>query len=431
MTPNERFNANDDEPSETGRLDLVSMADIEPERVRWLWPGRIPLAKLSVIAGIQGLGKSFFTLDMASRISNGTPWPDSRDDYNEAGNVILLSAEDALADTVRPRLDSAKANVDRIKAIQGVKLTDRSGQRSFDLQSDLLLLSEAVEDIGDVRLIVFDPIDSYFGSHVNSNRGEDVRAVLGPLADLAESSGAAVVAVKHLNKTPNPSALFRVCGSIAYTTIPRAVWLIAEDPGEPQCRLLLKLKFNLAKAEPNLAFSINHPGVVNWFDGYVDATADEVMGDRPKNDNETPSRVDDAVEFLTEALSNGQEKAKDIMKWAAENGIAKTTLNRAKTKMRIKPRKMWSGTAHAWVWALPEGTQDDTDENLGHVGHVGHLRGEGTQGTQDTHHGVIRELLDTFPDQPSSDRRTSVNGEVVGRTREGTTAPDPSEPRNQ
>ncbi|MCH8315458.1 MAG: AAA family ATPase [Planctomycetes bacterium] len=222
MNANERFN----EPAEnadTGRLAVVSLADVEPERVQWLWPGRLPLRKLSLIAGQQGLGKSFLTLDLASRVSTGTPWPDALDDHNPQGNVILLSAEDALADTVRPRLDWAGANVDRIKAIEGVAEVDHTGQRSFDLQRDIYLLSEAVEEIGEVRLIVFDPIDSYLGQNVNPNRGNDIRRVLGPLAELAEHSGAAVVAVAHLNKSPNPNALYRVCGSIAYPTPTREI----------------------------------------------------------------------------------------------------------------------------------------------------------------------------------------------------------------
>lgn len=427
MTPNERFNATD-EPAESGRLAVVSLADVEPEFVKWLWPGRIPLGKLSVIAGIQGLGKSFLTLDMAARISNGTPWPDSRDDYNEQGSVILLSAEDALADTVRPRLDWAGANVNRIKAIEGTRNVDHEGQRSFDLQRDILLLSDLVEELGDVRLIVFDPIDSYLGQNVNPNRGNDIRRVLGPLAELADSSGAAVVAVAHLNKTPNTNALFRVCGSIAYTTIARAAWLVAEDKGEPQRRLFLKLKFNLSQAEPNLAFTINH-GQVNWCDGYVEQTADEVMGEQPKNADEAPSKIAEAVEFLNEALAGGAMKATEIQKGAVENGVKKGTLDRAKSKLRIKPQLIRCANKQTWWWALPEGTQDQPDRNLAHLGDLAHLgHDRDTQGTQDTHRESIREqtVQTSFShEQPSSDRAVTPKG----CEKSSTAARDSSEPR--
>jgi hypothetical protein len=38
--------------------DLVCVADVAAERVRWLWPGRIPLGKLTVLDGDPGVGKS-------------------------------------------------------------------------------------------------------------------------------------------------------------------------------------------------------------------------------------------------------------------------------------------------------------------------------------------------------------------------------------
>ena len=396
MNANERFN----EPAEnadTGRLAVVSLADVEPQRVEWLWPGRIPLGKLSLIAGIQGLGKSFLTLDMASRISNGTPWPDALDDHNPQGNVILLSAEDALADTVRPRLDWAKANVDRIKAIEGVAEVDHTGQRSFDLQRDIYLLSEAVEEIGDVRLIVFDPIDSYLGQNINPNRGNDIRRVLGPLAELAEHSGAAVVAVAHLNKSPNTNALFRVCGSIAYTTVARAAWLIAEDPGEPDRRFFLKLKFNLAQAEPNLAFTITN-GAVNWYDGYVDVTADEVMGERRNDDDEGPSKIAEAMDFLKEALSNGQQKAADVQKWAGENGIAKSTLKRARAKLGVKHHAIWGGQRQIWYWSLDQVDQEPLTETHGTDGPDGPVD-QLDHVYQLDHRESIRDPLVTLPSE--------------------------------
>ena len=424
LTPQERFNATD-EPVDTGRLAVVSLADVEPERVQWLWPGRIPLAKLSVIAGIQGLGKSFLTLDMASRISNGTPWPDSRDDYNEAGNVILLSAEDALADTVRPRLDSCKANLARIDAVEGTHNVDHDGQRSFNLQQDIYLLSELVEKTDGVRLIVFDPIDSYLGPNVNPNRGNDIRRVLGPLAELAKSSGAAVVAVAHLNKSPNTNALFRVCGSIAYTTVARAAWLVAEDPGEPDRRFFLKLKFNLAKAEPNLAFTINQ-GRVNWCDGYVDETADEVLGERGKGDDETQSKISEAGEFLQEVLSKGEQKVVDVQNQASELGIAKSTLKRARARIGVKYRTIWGGNCTIGYLSLDRVDHESLNDTYGPDGpHGPHDRVDHVD--QLDHIKDIRGPMvqtPSLPEQPSSRRETTPNGCVD----DATLARDRSEP---
>ena len=97
------------------------LSEVTPQRIEWLWPGRFALGKLTLLSGDPGLGKSFVTLDMAARISNGVPWPDSPTVPNPRGSVVLLSAEDDLADTIRPRLDAAGADVERITAIEGVR----------------------------------------------------------------------------------------------------------------------------------------------------------------------------------------------------------------------------------------------------------------------------------------------------------------------
>lgn len=109
---------------------LVRVADVKPEKVSWLWPERIPLGKVTLIAGDLGLGKSFLTLDIAAHVSTGRPWPVSPDTPAEVGSVILLSAEDDIADTIRPRLDAAAADVEKIVFLQAVRYTEQSGTRS-------------------------------------------------------------------------------------------------------------------------------------------------------------------------------------------------------------------------------------------------------------------------------------------------------------
>lgn len=398
------------ETKDPERLCLTSLEDVKAEPIEWLWPNRIPLGKLTLIAGVQGLGKSFLVLDIASRISNGQKWPDLPDIENQPGSVILLSAEDALNDTVVPRLNWAGADLTKIKALEGVAEVDRSGQRSFDLQRDIRLLSEAVENLGDVRLIVFDPLDSYMGADVNSNQGTDVRRVLGPLAEFAESSGAAVVGVCHLNKTPSMNALFRVCGSVAYTALARAAWLVAEDPDEPGHRLLLKLKFNLAKAAEGLGWSIDR-GRVLWRDDVVDVSADEVLGDSSRSfdsENDCVSKIDEAISFLKESLSHGDQRTTTVDKWAKEAGISLSTLKRARSKLKIKPKAIWSGNKN--VWYLPSDQVDqavtctETLSPLGPLDPLGPLPllDQGDHLDQEDHIYCIRDNVDNLPLSPNN-----------------------------
>src|SRR5262249_1475485 len=95
-------------------LRAVTLSDVTPRQVEWLGKDRIAIGKLTLFAGDPGQGKSQITLDIAARITAGTDWPDSG--RAPVGNVVILSAEDAVDDTVRPRFESAGGVLDRMKA---------------------------------------------------------------------------------------------------------------------------------------------------------------------------------------------------------------------------------------------------------------------------------------------------------------------------
>src|SRR5690554_4603557 len=96
----------------------ISLSTVETKEIDWLHPGRIPKGKITIIAGDPDVGKTFLTLDIAARVSTGATWPDGAE--NKAGNVLILSAEDDLADTIVPRLKAANANLDNIFALQTI-----------------------------------------------------------------------------------------------------------------------------------------------------------------------------------------------------------------------------------------------------------------------------------------------------------------------
>lgn len=97
---------------------LTRLADVQPERVRWLWERRIPLGKLVTCDGDPGLGKSTLAVDVGATVTTGGTWPDGSV-CQYPGAVLLMSAEDGLADTVRPRFDAAGADVKKVHAVKG------------------------------------------------------------------------------------------------------------------------------------------------------------------------------------------------------------------------------------------------------------------------------------------------------------------------
>ncbi|MCB9845306.1 MAG: AAA family ATPase [Phycisphaeraceae bacterium] len=262
-----------------GGAIVVRLADVTPEPVSWLWPGRIALGKVTLIAGDPGLGKSFLTLDMAARISSGAGWPDGGE-RPAPGGVVLLSAEDSIADTIRPRLDAAGADPARIIALESIRSLGENGRvcaRSFDLSRDLPALDAAVESVGDCRLVVIDPVTAYLGG-VDSHKNAEIRGLLAPLGELAMRHRVAVVAVTHLNKAGGGPAIYRAMGSLAFAAAARAAWAVSKDRADPMRRLLLPIKNNLAPDAGGLAYRIDGAGpAVAWEAGTVHVSADEAL----------------------------------------------------------------------------------------------------------------------------------------------------------
>lgn len=333
------------------------LSDVQPEQLEWLWPGRIPLGKVTLLAGDPGLGKSFVTLDMAARVSSGRGWPDNYAAGQPAGSVILFSAEDDLADTVRPRLDRHHADPERIVAVQGVQWfeleSDRSGTRHFTLDHDLPELEKLIEETKDVRLVVVDPISAYCG-RVDSHKNAEVRAMLARLAELAAKHRVAVVAVTHLSKGAGEKAIYRAMGSLAFIAAARAGWLFTRDAGDPARRLMLPLKMNLCEDPTGLAFAI-HDGVVAWEAEPVHASVEDVIAAEleSSSDRERRSELQDAIDWLQAVLENGSVKAGEIRKLARESGISEATLRRAKKRAGVESNREGFGKGSVVLWALP------------------------------------------------------------------------------
>jgi putative DNA primase/helicase len=336
---------------------LVRLSEVEPKPVSWLWPGRFALGKLALIAGDPGLGKSFLSLDIAARVSCGTVWPDGRKPQ-PAGGVVLLNAEDDAEDTIAPRLISAGADLSRVVVLSGVRHPVNAegavAERHLDLSADLPALEEAIDAVGECRLVVVDPISAYLG-RTDSHNNAELRGVLAPLSALAARKSVALVVVTHLNKASGGPAIYRATGSIAFTGAARAVWSVSRDKNDPRRRLFLPVKNNLAHDEGGLAYEIGNTGVdggpaLAWEVGAVEQTADEALGsgDGPK----PGTKLADAVEWLRHRLAGaGAVPSLTVYSEGEKAGHSRRTVRRAMEELEVVSRPI-AGVGSEHVWEL-------------------------------------------------------------------------------
>jgi hypothetical protein len=349
-------------------LESALASSYKMKAVKWIWPNRFAIGKLGIIAGLPDEGKGQILCYITARLTSKVDkqWPCGEGTALD-GNVILLTAEDDPADTVVPRLAAAQANLDRVHIVKMVR-NEKGGRRMFSLVSDLDLLRRKVLEVGNVIAVEIDPISAYLGhGKMDSFRTTEVRAVLGPLVDLAGELGIAIVAIMHFNKKMDvTNALLRISDSLAFGAAARHVYGVIDD-AENKRKLFVRAKNNLSAAakDRTMAYSFSACKVGNdeetgeeiwqpfvlWDGKYVDVTATQAM--QAAAENRSPGAIDNAKNFLVEMLEDAPAKKTDIEEAAEAKMISERTLRRARELLKIEVKKEHK-SGGAWFWRLPD-----------------------------------------------------------------------------
>lgn len=328
---------------------LQSLADVQPVPVDWLWPGRLPLGKLVVLSGDPGTGKSFLTADLAARVSTGRAWPDG--EPCRKGAVLFMSAEDGLADTLRPRLDASGADVRHVSALDMVRRVAGDEAQPFTLADDDML-ERAFRDVRGCKLAFIDPISSFFPARTDTNSQSELRGILRPVAAAAERTGVCVVMVSHLNKSQGAKSIYRVSGSLALIAAARCGWMVVADRDDEERRLFLPTKNNLAPFRGGLAYRVTTGKTprIEWEEQAVMLTADDAMEARGG-----PDPIAEACAWLEGELAGGaMVDASHLLELAKAAGISERTLRRAKEAIGVKATRNGFGPGGGWQWSLPK-----------------------------------------------------------------------------
>lgn len=314
------------------KLKMIRMSEVQSQEIEWLWYPFIPYGKLTIIQGDPGDGKTTMVLNLAAKLSKGEAL-DENMKVTEPVNVIYQTAEDGLADTVKPRLELAGADCERIIVID-------ESDKSLSMVDERL--EQAIVRTG-ARLLILDPIQAYLGGGMDMNRANEARDMTKKLGALAEKTKCAIILIGHMNKASGNKAAYRGMGSIDFFAVARSVLLVGRVEGESNTRAVVQIKNNLAAFGHPKAFALSEDGF-KWLGDY-EITVDEVLGGITPKAN----KMEQAKQMLRElAETQSAVLSNEIFDRANKLGISKRTLENAKKELGVQTRKI----NNAWYWEL-------------------------------------------------------------------------------
>lgn len=350
-------------PQHGGSGAKVEAIPLDPTKMRpvtWLWHGRIPRGQITMLDGDPGLGKSTVALDLAARVSTGRSMPFATEKAPPA-NVLILSYEDDPDTTITPRIVAAGGDPARVLTFALKPLQDG---RDNDGSLDLGCIAEFEREVSGraAALLIVDPLSAAYSDKTDTNNDKSTRRDLKPLSKMAQRTGCAVLAIRHLTKASTGNPIYAGQGSIAIIGNARSGLMVKKHPENEDVRLLMQSKSNLGEWAQTIEYEVAGCDVndkintakIEW-KGHSDLMAEDIMSEGGNRG----TKLEAARTWLEELLSTGPMSATDIRdkcQQAQPGPHSWATVRRAQKMLGVEsyepaPEK---GQKTKWYWMLPK-----------------------------------------------------------------------------
>lgn len=309
-------------------------SNVKASEVEWIWYPYIPCGKITMLQGDPGEGKSTLIIHIAAILTKGGYLPD-RQKIKKPEMVIYQCAEDGKGDTIKPRLEQAGADCNRVAFI-------REDNEELTLEDERI--KNAIIQIG-AKMVVLDPIQAFIGHNGNMANAVKMRETLSKLSRVAEETNCAIILVGHMTKTNGGNQIYRGLGSIDIAAAARSILMVSRDKEEPWKRYMFPVKSSLAPEGEPIGFELDKEKGFHWI-GKCQIDIDELL-----SVERSTAKKDAAIKYLQTMLTEEDLPSAYIYEKMKEYGISKRTVQEAKKIAEIEAYKKGKN----WYWHMKVG----------------------------------------------------------------------------
>jgi len=319
------------------RFDTAPLQRFAPkEEIEWLWPGTIPLGKVTLIQGAAGAGKSRLALDLAARVTSGAPWPNGQPNVLPPADVLVVSRQDEGA-AITARVQRAGGDTKRLYHFREFETYDPAietrASRPISLPIDFIALELLVEEHGTFGAVIIDPLSDFCSTP------KQLAETLVKLNDLAERGRLALIVTLPANCRIDAQGRLRVTSRWP-TGDARSAWCIVPDPDDPRRRLFVAHRTNFCLEPEGLAFRLGDKGV-DWEQSSRISAVDPL------------GQLSASEVCLQELLRAGDLPALMVYRLGADLGFNQKEMRAAGKRLGVSSNRIGCGKGGHWSWSLP------------------------------------------------------------------------------